>query len=187
MTFFRTPGVTVTAENSDVMLCIQEALAATAIARPRPAPLEPAIENKPLVGGEIHIRLSLSPATITLLAGPAAVLVTMLAGWMLLKSIGMPVYHGEMVSGALVNTIGGLAGALPLFFLMKRGAAAIAQAGILGIALRCGTVLMGWLVASAAAWGLEKMPLVYWVMGFYFPLLIVETAVVAWLSQKAKH
>ena len=58
-----------------------------------------------------------------------------------------------------------------------------AQAGILGIALlrvrdgvdgdadcrvRCGVGLPGSIVTV----------LVYWVMGFYFPLLIVETAVV---------
>jgi hypothetical protein len=31
------------------------------------------------------------------------------------------------------------------------------------------------------------MPLVYWVLAHYFPLLIVETAIVGWLSHKVKH
>jgi hypothetical protein len=42
-------------------------------------------------------------------------------------------------------------------------------------------------MAGAPAWGLERMTLVYWVMAYYFPLLMVETAVVAWLANKAKH
>jgi hypothetical protein len=158
-----------------------------AIPARRQAPTGPAIENKPLVGAEINIKLSLSPGMVTLVAAPVAVLVTMLAGWLVLKTVGMPVYAGEMVAAAIVNIVGGVFAALPLFILMKRGAQAIAQAGILGIAMRVGAIMLGLMMAGAPAWGLSKMPLVYWVMGFYFPLLMVETGVVAWLSMKAKH
>jgi hypothetical protein len=172
-------------EQSDVMKSMQAAL--NEAAPVRPTPTGPAIENKPLVGAEVTIRLSLSPGMVTLVAAPISVLVTMLVGWLMLKTAGLPVYPGEMVAGAIVNTVGGVFAALPLFILMKRGAQAIAQAGILGIALRIGAILMGMLIAGAPAWGLSRMPLVYWVMGYYFPLLIVETAVVAWLSNKAKH
>ena len=43
------------------------------------------------------------------------------------------------------------------------------------------------LKAMGPGWGLERHPLVYWVLGFYFPLLMVETAIVGWLSHKARH
>jgi hypothetical protein len=42
-------------------------------------------------------------------------------------------------------------------------------------------------MAIAPGWGLAKMPTIYWVLTFYFPLLTVETASVAWLSHKAAH
>jgi len=153
-------------------------------------PQEPkgdAVDSKPLVGGEIHIRLALSAGMMTLLAAPVTVLVTMVVGWVVLKSLGLPLYPGEMMGGAIVNTLGGVAASIPLFIRMKKGAAAIAQAGLMGIALRMGTVLLGMLAACAPAWGLERIALIFWVMGYYFPLLIVETAVVAWLCNKAKH
>jgi hypothetical protein len=172
-------------EQPEVLKSMQAAMNATVPVKP--APVGPAIENKPLVGAEINIRLSLSPGMVTLIAAPVSVLITMLVGWLMLTTVGMPIFAGEMVAGAIVNTVGGIFAALPLFILMKRGAVAIAQAGILGIALRIGAILMGMLIAGAPAWGLSRMPLVYWVMGYYFPLLMVETAVVAWLSNKAKH
>jgi hypothetical protein len=150
-------------------------------------PKDDAVDNQPLVGGEINIRLALSPGTITLVAAPLTVLATMLLGWLLLKSLGIPLYPGEMLAGAIVNTLGGLMASLPLFIRMQKGAAAIAQAGLLGIALRMGMVLLGLLIACAPAWGLDRIPLIFWVMGYYFPLLIVETAVVAWLCNKAKR
>jgi hypothetical protein len=172
-------------EQPEVIRSMQAALAEVPVAKPLPT--GNAVDNKPLVGGEINIRLALSPGMVTLLSAPITVAVTMLLGWLMLKTAGMPIYPGEMIGGAIVNVLGGVAAAAPLFILMKKGAAAIAQAGILGIALRIGTVLMAMLLAGAPAWGLERMPLVYWVLGYYFPMLIVETAVVAWLSNKAKH
>lgn len=172
-------------EQSEVIKSMQAALV-TAVPV-RQTPQGPAIENKPLVGPEVTIRLSLSPGMITLIAAPAAVLATMVVGWLALRTSGLPIHAGEMVAGGVVNTLGGIAASLPLFILMKRGATVIAQAGILGIALRVGTVLMGMLMAGATAWGLDRMILVYWVMAYYFPLLMVETAVVAWLANKAKH
>lgn len=172
-------------EQPEIIRAIQENLAA--VPAPQPAPTGEAVDSKPLVGGEINIRIALSPGMVTLVAAPVTVAITMLLGWLMLKTAGMPLHTGEMIGGAIVNVIGGFAAALPLFILMKKGASAIAQAGILGIALRCGTVLMGLLIAGATPWGLERMTLVYWVMAYYFPLLMVETAVVAWLSNKAKH
>ena len=49
------------------------------------------------------------------------------------------------------------------------------------------TVVAVSMLCAMPAWGLTRMPLVWWTMGFYFPMLIVETAVVAWLSNKAQH
>ena len=172
-------------EQPEVIRSMQAALAATPV--PKPLPRDAAVDAKPLIGGEINIHIALSPGMITLLAAPATVLLTMLIGWFVLRTAGMPVYAGEMIGGAIANILGGVAASLPLFILMKKGAAAIAQAGILGIAMRCGTVVLGIMIAGAPAWGLSRMPLVYWVMAYYFPLMIAETFVVAWLSQKAKH
>ena len=146
-----------------------------------------AIESKPLAGGEVTIKLALTPGMITMLVAPLTVLVTMLLAWVPLKSLGMPVYPHEMSAAAIVNTVGGMLAALPMFLLMNRGAKAIAQAGILGIVVRVGSILMGMVLAGAGGWGLDRMTLVYWVLGFYFPMLMVETATVAWLSHKARH
>ena len=63
----------------------------------------------------------------------------------------------------------------------------IAGADLLGIAVRCGSILLLLMLAMGPGWGLARMPLVYWVFAYYFPLLSVETGVVAWLSNKAKH
>jgi len=173
-------------ETPEVIRTMQAAMTAEVTAAPA-LPKGPAIDSKPLAGGEIHIRLALSPGMIVLLAAPLSVLLTSLAAWLLLTTLSQPLYVHEMFAGATVNTLGGILAALPIFWLMKKGAAAIAQAGILSIALRCGAILLGMFAAMAPAWSLDKMPLVYWVMGYYFPLLMVETAVVAWLSNKAKH
>ena len=175
----------ITLEQPEVIRNMQEVLAQ--VPAPKAVPTGDAVDSKPLIGGEINIHIAFSPGMITLLSAPVTVLVTMLLGWLMLKTAGMPVFPGEMVGAAIATVIGGVAASLPLFILMKKGAAAIAQAGILGIALRIGTVLMGLLVAGAPAWGLNRMILVYWVLGFFFPMQIVETAVVAWLSNKAKH
>ena len=172
-------------DQTEIIQAMQQNIAA--LPRPERLPSGPAIENKPLVGGEINIRLALSPGMVTLIAAPITILSTMLLAWILVTTVALPLFGSEMIGGALVNTIGGIAASLPLFILMKKGASAIAQAAILGIALRCGTILMGLLIATAPAWGLTRMPLVYWTLAFYFPLLIVETGVVAWLSNKAKH
>jgi hypothetical protein len=177
--------VTMAVEQPDIIKAMHENLAAAAVAHP--LPVGDAIDPKPLAGGEINIRIALSPAMMTLLVAPATVGLTMLLGWLMVRTLGRPLYGNEMVGAAIVNVVGGIAASLPLFILMKKGAAAIAQAGILGIALRCSTVLMGVLIAGAPAWGLDRMPLIYWLMAFYFPLLMAETAIVAWLSNKARH
>jgi hypothetical protein len=184
-TTHKEPNMSVALEQPEVVRSMQEAL--KAIPAARPTPTGAAVDAKPLVGGEINIHIALSPGMITLISAPITVLATMLLGWLLLKTVGLPVYPGEMLGGAIANTVGGVAASVPLFILMKKGAQAIAQAGILGIALRVGTVLMCMLIAGAEPWGLQRLVLVYWVMAFYFPLLIVETAVVAWLSNKARY
>lgn len=178
------PKMQLAMEQPEVVKSMQAALAKPARAAAIPVS-GPAVDSKPLAGGEITIRIALSPGMITLLAAPAAVLVSMLVGWLILTTAGLPLYGREMIGAAIVNTVGGIVAALPVFILMKRGAAAIAQAAILGIAVRCGSVLMGLLAAGAPAWGLDRMPLVWWVIGFYFPMLIAETTVIAWLSNKA--
>jgi hypothetical protein len=172
-------------EQPEVVRTMQETLQAV----PAPQPVSPgaAVDSKPLIGGEITIHIALSPGMITLLAAPLTVLATMLLAWLALRTIGLPIHPAEMLGGAIANTVGGMVASIPLFVLMRKGAQAIAQAGILGIALRVGTVIVGLLVASAPAWGLRWPFLPYWVLAFYFPMLIVETAVVAWLTNKAAH
>jgi hypothetical protein len=140
-----------------------------------------------IAGPELNIRLSLSPRMILLLASPVAVLVSVAMGWLILTSMGMPLYGREMFAAAILNVVGGTVAALPLFFWMKRGAAAIAAGGLVGIAVRCMVILGGLLLAMGPGWQLAKMPLVYWVLGCYFPLLIAETAMVGWLCHRTKH
>jgi hypothetical protein len=146
-----------------------------------------AMDSRPVVGPEIHLRLALSPGMITLLAAPLAVVLSMALAWVLLKTIGIPLHPAEMFAGAIVNTAGGMAASIPLFVRMKKGAIAIAQAGLAGIAVRMGTVFLGLLAAGAPGWGLDRTPLVGWVLGFYCPLLIAETALVSWLIRRAKR
>ena len=110
----------------------------------------------------------------------------MVAAWVLLTSTGLPAYAKEMFAGAIVSAVGGMFASIPLFVLMGKGAQMIAKAGIMSIGLRCSVVLFGMILALQPAWGLAKMPFVYWVLGYYFPILMVETALVAWLSVKAK-
>jgi hypothetical protein len=172
-------------EQSDVIKSMQAALSASAPVRAMPT--GPAIENKPIVGAEVTIKLSLSPGMVTLIAAPVTVLATMLVGWVLLKSMGMPGYAAEMLGGAIATTIGGVAAAMPMFLLMKRGVSGIAQAALLGIALRIGATLMVMMLAGTAAWGLDRTILAYWVLGFYAPMFMVESAVNIWLSNKAAH
>lgn len=144
-------------------------------------------DRQTLAGPELNIRLSLSPRAILMLASPVAVGVTMLVGWVLLTSLALPLYGREMFTAGLLNVLGGTLAALPLFFRMHKGAIAIAQSGLLGIAIRCVAILGGLLLAFGPGWNLAKMPLVYWVLAGYFPLLIAETFMVAWLSHRAKY
>lgn len=145
-----------------------------------------AVDSKPLVGPSITINIGVTPGTIALLSAPLSVLVTLSAAYVLLTAFQLPLFKNEMVAAAIVNTLGGMLASVPLFILMQKGAKAIAQAGILAIAIRCGVILMGLIVALAPAWQLARMPLVYWVLGFYFPMLMVETVVIAWLANRAK-
>jgi hypothetical protein len=147
----------------------------------------PAIEQKALVGPELHIKVALTPGMVTLVAAPVTVGVVMLAGWVGLTTLGMSAFVREMIGAAIVSALGGMLASVPLFLWMKNGAEAIARAGLLSIGVRCVMILLGMCALFSPAWGLVRMPTVYWVLAFYFPLLVVETVVVAWLSQKAQH
>src|SRR4051812_37863485 len=85
------------------------------------AQVRSAIESKPVAGGEVTIKLALTPGMMLMLAAPATVLVSMVLGWVLLTSVGLPVFAREMSAGAIVNTVGGMVAALPLFLLMNKG------------------------------------------------------------------
>ena len=146
----------------------------------------PAIAPTPVVGTVYTIRLGLTPATIVLFSAPATVAIVMAVAWVLLTSAEFPLYANEMIAAALVSAIGGMFASLPLFVLLGKGAQMIAKAGIMSIGVRCSMVLFGMILAMQPAWGLAKMPFVYWVLAYYFPMLMVETALVAWLSVKAK-
>lgn len=155
---------------------------AVAIATAAPAP---ALEDRPLAGPVVTIRLGLTPGTIMLLAGPLAVLLVMGLGWVVLASLGLPRHVPEMIGGGIVNVVGGLLATLPVLFFMKKGVLAILQASMLAMVVRCGVILMGLMLALAPGWNLAKMPLVLWVLCLYFPLLIVETSCIAWLNNRA--
>jgi hypothetical protein len=147
----------------------------------------PAIEQKALVGPEVNIKIALTPGMVTLVAAPVTVGLVMVAGWVGLTTLGMPTFVREMTGAAIISALGGMLASVPLFLWMKNGAEAIARAGLMSIGVRCVMILLGMCALFSPAWALVRMPTVYWVLAFYFPLLIVETAVVAWLSQKAQH
>lgn len=154
---------------------------------PASPPILAAIDPSPIAGPQITLRIGLTPGLITLLAAPMTVLLTMLLGWVVLKTAAMPLYAPEMFAAALINALAGMAASLPLLMWMKRGAVALAQAGMIAIGIRMCVVLIALLVACAPAWQFDRMPLIVWVIAFYFPLLIVESALVAWLINRAKH
>ncbi|MGN6370518.1 MAG: hypothetical protein ACTHN5_19865 [Phycisphaerae bacterium] len=147
---------------------------------------KPAVDASPLVGPSLTLHIGITPANIVLFSAPATVALVMALAWIVLKSAALPLYTNEMFAAAAVSAVGGMFASIPLFVLMGKGAQMIAKAGIMSIAVRCSMVLFGMVLAMQPAWGLAKMPFVYWVLGFYFPMLIVETALVAWLSCKAK-
>ena len=159
-----------------------------AVARPavRPEVAAPARENKP-VAGVITIRLAFTPGLVMLLSAPVAVGVVMALGWVVRTSFSMPLYGHEMIAGGIVNVIGGLVAAVPILIFMKKGVIAIVQATMLSMVLRCGVILMGLMLAFGPGWQLAKMPLAVWTLCCYFPLLIVETACIAWMSQKSPN
>ena len=146
--------------------------------------LQAEADRQALAGPEL--RLALSPRVLLLLASPLAVGITTLLGWVLLTSLARPVFAREMFAAGIINIVGGTLAALPLFFMMSRGAIAIAKGGLMGITIRVMTILGGLLLAFGPGWGLDKMPLVYWVLAGYFPLLMAETFMVAWLSHRSK-
>ena len=123
--------------------------------------------------------------TITILTAPATVLLTILLGWLLLTSFGWPLHTREMTAAAIVNTAGGMLAALPLCLMMHHGVLAIMRAWTIGQAVRIGVIFFGILLASGSGWGMAKMPLIYWALACYFPLLAAETATAVWLSRKA--
>jgi hypothetical protein len=147
----------------------------------------PAVAQKTLVGPELNIKVALTPGMVTLVAAPVTVGLTMVVGWVGLTTLTLPTCGREMVGAALVSALGGMLASLPLFVGMKHGAQAIARAGLMSVGLRCVMILLGMCALFSPAWGLERMPTVYWVLAFYFPLLIVETGLVAWLSQRAER
>lgn len=145
----------------------------------------PAIESKPLVGPEITIRIALTPGTLFLIATPLAVGITMVLGYVFLTTFGLPLMVPEMIGAAILTIVAGVLASLPAIFWMKRGVMAIMQSAVFGMMIRCGALLFGLILAFSPNWGLEKMSLAYWTLGFYFPVLAAETACAAWLSSKA--
>jgi hypothetical protein len=145
----------------------------------------PAIENKPIAGGVVTIQVGLTPGMVMLLSGPLAVVLVMTLGWVVRTSFGMPLYGREMIGGGIVNIVGGIFAALPIVLFMKRGVVAIIQASMLAMVVRCGVILMGLMLALGAGWNLDRMPLAVWTLCCYFPLLMAETACIAWLNNKS--
>src|SRR5271168_3994351 len=95
----------------------------------RAAQIAEAVESTPIVGTEVTIKIGLTPGTVTLIGAPITVALTMLLGWIILTSTGLPLFPHEMFAGAIVNAVGGMLASVPLFLLMRKGAQAIAQAG----------------------------------------------------------
>jgi hypothetical protein len=162
--------------SSEVVQVIQATLAA-----PVEMPvLRPARAVRPL---EITIRVS--PKAAALLAGPVAVMLVLLVAGALVRALDVPLHGAEMVAGGLMNAVGGVMAALPLVMVMHHGTTALVQAGVLGIPIRCGVILMMLCLALVPATGLDRAAVVTWTVVCYFPLLVVETAMAAWLMRKA--
>lgn len=134
------------------------------------------------IGFSIHFHLN--PATVLLSMPVLAVLLTALIGFIVTASFGLKFYGREMIAAGVVAVVGGMISALPVAACWRKDALKIAQAALMGIALRVGTILLGTFLALGPGWALAKMPLTYWTLAMYFPLLAAETGVIAYISNR---
>lgn len=123
-----------------------------------------------------------------LIISPAlAVAATGIVGGTILHTLGLPIHAYEMVASFIVNGVGGLLAVAMLIVVMNKGTAVIARVALLGTTLRMGGVLMGTLMALGPGWGMQKMPLMYWILVGYMVLLASESAVGVYLVRRSKH
>lgn len=134
------------------------------------------------IGFSIHFHLN--PATVLLSSPILCVLATALVGFVVTASFGVKYYGREMIAAGIVAIVGGMISALPVAMSWRRDALRIAQCALMGIALRVGTILLGTFLALGPGWALAKMPLTYWTLAMYFPLLAAETCVIAYISNR---
>ncbi len=134
------------------------------------------------IGFSLHFRLN--PATVLVSVPFLAVGVTALIGYVVTMSFGISFYFREMLAAGIVAIVGGILSGLPVALSWRKDALKIAQMSLLGMALRVGTILAGTFLALGPGWALAKMPLTYWTLGMYFPLLAAETAVMAYISNR---
>ncbi len=118
-----------------------------------------------------------------LLSTPVAVGLCLLLGWGGMISLEMQRYTREMFAAGAVIFVAGIAATLPMIVLLNKGAVAMARGALSAHAIRLLAALLGALVLMAPHWHLQKSAAIEWVLGFYFVLLIIETAASTWVMR----
>lgn len=127
-------------------------------------------------------RVPPSAARVLLGATPVAVGAAMALGYLVIASLGTPVFGREMLAAGAVALVAGWASSVPLLLAMRSGnGAKMPTAALLGAGLRVLLMLTGTLLLLGPGFGLARFPAVLWALGFYLPLLAADTAVVAWV------
>lgn len=126
---------------------------------------------------------SVLPTATLLLATPLAVALTTVVGCGLLWVLGQGLHPREMTASALVSIVAGLLAVVPMVAALPKPDA-MPQAALASIGIRVAVVLGGVVLALGPAWHLQREPLVFWILGYYFPLLAAETGVMAWLFNR---
>lgn len=142
----------------------------------------PAKETEKHIGFSLHFHLN--PATVLLSIPVVAVLATVACGFLITASFGLNFFGREAFAASVVAIVGGVLSALPVAMSWRKDALRIAQCALVGIGLRLGTILLGTFMAMGPGWSLAKMPLAYWTLAMYFPLLAAETGVIAYISNR---
>ena len=132
-----------------------------------------------------HPHLRVHAGFVLLISSPLSVALTMLFGWLFMSVLALPLHAGEMVGAAIVAIVGGIVSALPLINAMQTNQAdTMAKSALSGIGIRVVVLLAGAWLAMGKNWGLGAEPLAFWLLGFYFPMLVAETGVMAWILKQ---
>jgi hypothetical protein len=140
---------------------------------------------------EIHARVTTLPRRLTaetllLISAPLTVLVTLMLSTSFLTLASLPLHRFELIAATLIALTAGLVAVLPLHNSLRSNAQAekLLRAALASIALRAGLFFVGAYLAMGPGYHLAQMPLFYWVLAFYFPTMITETATIACILRK---